>query len=119
MTIDETTKCITLPLNFCTITTTKEELIEHVFSNIAHNYKNHRWLSERAILAAKNKDVNDINFNIQNEIPGEAATYNSIDTVTNQDDVVTYPTEFLNSLDLPGMPSHVLKLKIGVPIILL
>jgi ATP-dependent DNA helicase PIF1 len=32
---------------------------------------------------------------------------------------VIYPTEFLKSLDLPGMPPYVLKLKIGVPIIML
>lgn len=119
MTIDETTKCITLPPNFCTNTSSKEELIEKVFPNIAQNYKNHQWLSERAILAAKNSDVNDINFTIQDVIPGEFGTYNSIDTVTNQDDVVNYPTEFLNSLDLPGIPPHVLKLKYGTPIILL
>ena len=117
--IHQSTHCIKLPTDFCKFTANKDELIQKVFPTIARNYKNHHWLSERAILAAKNIDVNDINFTIQNGIPGEAITYKSIDTVMNPDEVVNYPTEFLNSLDLPGMPPHILKLKIGVPIILL
>ncbi|XP_071642994.1 ATP-dependent DNA helicase PIF6-like [Temnothorax longispinosus] len=117
--IDRSTQCITLSTNFCKMTSTKEELILKVFPNIACNYKNHHWLSARVILAARNNDVNAINFTIQNGIPGEATTYKSIDTVMNQNEVVNYPTEFLNSLDLPGMPPHSLTLKIGVPIILL
>ncbi|GFX88198.1 ATP-dependent DNA helicase [Trichonephila clavipes] len=72
-----------------------------------------------ANFSAKNIDVNTIKFTIQHGIPSETTTYKSIDTVENQDEVVNYPTEFLNSLDLPGMPPHVLTLKIGVPIILL
>ncbi|XP_013794247.1 uncharacterized protein LOC106478262 [Limulus polyphemus] len=99
--------------------TSKEELVEKVFPNIQTNYKNHDWLSERAILAAKNKDVYELNNIIQSNIQSEAVTYKSVDTVVEADETVNYPTEFLNSLDLPGMPPHVLQLKIGVPIIML
>jgi PIF1 helicase. len=66
-------------------------------------------LSERVILIAKNADVNEMNFQIQNRITGELMTYKSIDSVTNQDDDVTYSTEFLNLLELPGLPPHYLK----------
>ncbi|VDM91626.1 unnamed protein product [Onchocerca ochengi] len=41
-----------------------------------------------------------------------------VDTIAEADEAVKNPTEFLNSLDLPGMPPHVLHLKIGVPIIM-
>lgn len=111
------TGLITLPNSFCTISPTIEDLIRSVFPHIVRNYQNHQWLSERAILAAKNRDVNALNIAIQNQIPGEAITYKSTDTVIDQDQVVNYPTEFLNSLEVPGMPPHELQLKVGVPII--
>lgn len=117
--IDTSTKCITFPPNFCTLITSKEDLIQCVFPNIIQNYKEHKWLSERAILAAKNIDVDELNLSIEYKLPGEFITYKSIDNVMNQDDAVNYPTEFLNSLNLPGIPPHELKLKIGVPVILL
>lgn len=110
---------INFPENFCNFTESKEELIEKVFPNIVQNYLNHGWLGERAILAAKNIDVDSLNFTIQSKIAGETMAYNSVDTITNQDDVVNYPTEFLNSLDLPGMPPHNLRLKVGSVIIML
>jgi ATP-dependent DNA helicase PIF1 len=79
----------------------------------------HDWLGERAILAAKNKDVNELNNIIQSNIQSEGVTYTSVNTVVEADEAVHYPTEFLNSPDPPGMPSHVLQLKVGVPIIML
>ncbi|GFV80807.1 ATP-dependent DNA helicase [Trichonephila clavipes] len=53
------------------------------------------------------------------KIPGESKTYLSINAVCNPDEAVNYPTEFLNSISVPGLPSHKLEIKIGVPFILL
>jgi hypothetical protein len=38
MAIDESTKCITLPTNFCNITSTRYELIQKVILNIVQHY---------------------------------------------------------------------------------
>lgn len=117
--IDNATGLITLPNDFCTISQTKEELIESVFPDIVRNYRNHNWLRERAILAPKNVHVNDINFLIQEKLPGAVTSYKSIDSVSTNEAAVNYPIEFLNSLDPSGMPPHHLSLKIGSSIILL
>lgn len=106
--VDLTSGRISLPHNFCNLVTSKEELVEKVFPNIQTNDKNHDWLSERAILAAKNKDAYGLKNIIQSNIQSEAVTYKSVDTVVEADEAVKYPAEFLNSLDLPGMPPHVL-----------
>lgn len=111
--VDITTGLISFPQDFCQFTTSKTELISKVFPDVTGNYKNHHWLSQRAILAAKNKDVDELNIIIQNEIDGQIRSYKSVDSVTSQEDVVNYPTEFLNSLELPGLPPHNLQLKVG------
>ena len=52
----------------------------------------------------RNVDVNEINFHIQQILPGGLMSFKSIDTVIDENEIVNFPTEFLNSLDLPGMP---------------
>ncbi|XP_053968806.1 uncharacterized protein LOC128870231 [Anastrepha ludens] len=94
--VDTSTGFITLPTDFCHITDSKVELIQRVFPAIAQKFNNHNWLCERAILAAKNKDAEDLNATIQNFLPGQLVSFKSVDTVMNQDDVINYPTEFLN-----------------------
>jgi hypothetical protein len=64
-------------------------------------------------------DVNGLNLKIQHLLPGYLVLYKSIDTVCDATEAVNYPTEFLNSLDLPGMSPHNLQLKVWSPVILL
>lgn len=42
-----------------------------------------------------------------------------MDIVTVDDQAFNYPIEFLNSLELSGMPPHILSLKVGPPIMML
>jgi hypothetical protein len=49
---------ITFPESFFQLTQSKAKLIQKVFPNVAQNYLFHDLLSKRAILAAKNTDVN-------------------------------------------------------------
>lgn len=116
---DKTTGLIELNSDFCNIATTENELIDKIYPNIIQNYTNVERLFQRTILATKNNIVDDINFNILKKIPGEEKIYKSIDTMVSIEESVNFPTEFRNSLQVPGMPLHCLRLKIGTPIILL
>jgi ATP-dependent DNA helicase PIF1 len=111
--------CILLPTDFCTIIDSQDALIDQIFPNVHRKNTNHEWPAERAILATKNVDVNELNLKIQHLLLGDLVSYKSIDTVCDAIEAVNYPTEFLNSLDLSGKPPHNLQLKIGSPVILL
>ena len=98
---------------------THDELIMTVFPNLEENYRDHNWLCERAILCPKNDDVRVTNNELLDRLPGTIRSYKSIDTVLEENETVNYPTEFLNSLEISGIPSHTLHLKTGTPIMLL
>ena len=70
-------------------------------------------------MAARNATVDRINFKMLEKISGQCRIYKSFDATLEQSDAVQYPTEFLNSLNPSGLPSHRLALKVGCPIMLL
>ncbi|CAF3387997.1 unnamed protein product [Rotaria sp. Silwood1] len=83
--VDPTSGLISILENFCNIVQSVDELKTSVFSNIRHHFNDHKWLCERAILAPKNDSVNTINLQIQQQLPGQATSYKSIDTVVDVD----------------------------------
>jgi PIF1-like helicase/Helitron helicase-like domain at N-terminus len=94
------------------------ELIEAVFPSLHLNGLESDFIAERAILSTTNDHVDELNECMINRFPGEEMTYYSFDT--GEDDTHNYyPSEFLNSLTPNGLPPHMLKLKVGCPIILL
>lgn len=62
-------------------------------------------------MAAKNKDVDDLNFVIHNEIISTLPLFKNIDFGTNEDEATNYPIELFKSLDVPNLPPHNLRLK--------
>ena len=77
------------------------------------------WLSERCILAPLNESTRAINTALVAQLPGECVEYRSLDSVLDESQSVNFPTEFLNSLEISGFPSHLLSLKLAAPIIIL
>ncbi|XP_065835787.1 uncharacterized protein [Oscarella lobularis] len=102
-----------------TVVQSTDELLESVFPQLAERYKDIAWLGERAILAPKNDKVTELNEAMLQLIPEDEKIYLAVDTTLEPDDAVNYPTEVLNSLNPPGLPSHTLRLKVGAPIMLL
>jgi ATP-dependent DNA helicase PIF1 len=101
----------------------KQEIVQSIYPNLLQRYRERDYLEERAILCPRNETVREINEHIMSQIQGEEVTYLSLDTVckatTNNRMENMCPTEFLNNLKFPGIPDHELKLKVGLPVMLL
>ena len=80
------------------------------------------FLRETAVLVAKNVNADRINdLLMERLIVGTAHTYTSLNTTSDQNAQADdqYPEEYLSSIKDGRLPAHVLKLKIGAPIIAL
>ena len=95
-----------------------KELIHAIFPSIEDNVYSSDYIISRAILSTKNDSVDEINNQMIEIFQGEEKVYYSFDEAED-DQRNFYPVEFLNSLNVSGLPPHKLRLKIGCPIILL
>lgn len=105
---------IWLPLN-------KEILFNRVYDDFINNYDNIDYINKRAILCPLNKETDEINDFVTNLLPGSHTSYLSIDSIVDQNENNNhfYVPEYLNNLNISGLPPHDLKLKINHPVILM
>jgi ATP-dependent DNA helicase PIF1 len=100
------------------------ELCERVFpaAEMAQVNGDSDFFASRAILTIRNVDLDQFNQALLNKIPGELHTLYAVDSAQ-LDDIADnheeFSREFLQTVDLPGMPPSILQLKVGVPIMLL
>lgn len=74
----------------------------------------------KAVLTPKNVDVEEMNERMMNRLSGEATSLLSADSIAPGDDHAShYPVEFLNTINLSGLPLHHLKVKVGSVLMLI
>ena len=98
-----------------------EDIIRDVYGEKFDTPEDVRKYSNVAILAPKNDHCQKINDKILDLIPGEAKTYTSVNRLISENDSETlqFPIEFLDSLELTGLPPNKLNLKVGAIVMLL
>jgi ATP-dependent DNA helicase PIF1 len=109
---------------------TIDSLVDEVYDDLGcftDSQSRNEHIIQRAILTPLNEDVDSINTAIMNrfdfttldDTPAQRRTYHNADSVVQGEQRGVYPTEFLNSLNMSGVPPHTLTLQEGCPVILL
>lgn len=97
-------------------------IVDHVYP-LSYNIQDPpTYFQERVILAPTNEIVEKVNDYILSLIPGDVTEYLSSDSICPSEgslDDGFYSSEFLNCIKCSGFPNHVLRLKVGIPIMLM
>ena len=102
-----------------------DSLINHLYPGLAvldPVQDNDQYFLDRTILTGQNDDVDELNQVMLQRMTGEEHVYHSADSVVTEEGVdgeFQYPVEYLNTINLSGLPLAKLTLKIGAPIMIL
>lgn len=120
---EDTSTSITVPQGMCC--NTEHDLITSVYGLMTNllQVPPPEFFRDKAILAARNKDIRSLNSTILACLPGEERIYFSADSYSiespSQQQNPDIPVEFLHTLNASGLPVAELHLKQGCPIIIL
>ena len=103
--------------------TTAADLCEAVFprAELRNPNRDPDFFASRAILAVRNDQLPPHNDMLMDELPGELKTYYADEEALTEtgEPAPEVTREFLQSLQIPGLPPSFLKLKVGAPVMLL
>jgi len=99
-------------------------IADAIYGQLLEKHGDENYFRDRAILAPTLDDVQGVNEFLIDRLPGEEKIYLSSDSICKHDDnaemlAQLYPTEVLNSIKGSGLPNHIIKLKVGAPVMLL
>ncbi|XP_026399668.1 ATP-dependent DNA helicase PIF1-like [Papaver somniferum] len=94
------------------------ELINATFPNLVENSRDRDYMVNRALITPLNEYVEKLNDRVLQIFPGKEVLFYSFDSVDDNTHGL-YKQEYLNNIAPGGLPSHILKLKIGAPIMFL
>ncbi|XP_074356398.1 uncharacterized protein LOC141696111 [Apium graveolens] len=99
-------------------------LIDIIYPDFQNNLHSQEYLRSRSILTPTNIVVDDINTQIFERVPGNVYTYLSQDSiedrgVNDNDFDSSFPVEYLNSINMPCVPKHELKVKVRAVVMLM
>ena len=101
-------------------------MIEAIYPGISHASVSHSsptYFLQRTILSGRNDTVDDIDDTVLDRLPGNVVEFCGADRMIMEEGAdlatVSYPTEYLNTLNAPGIPLSRLRLKIGCPLMIL
>lgn len=100
------------------------ELCEKVFprAELANLAREPDFFAHRAILAIRNDQLSEFNDQLLDDLPREEHTFYAADQAqtdgieSGREEVTR---EFLQTVNLPGLPPSILRLKVGAPVIML
>ena len=102
-----------LPVDMIILASNVDQCTEYIYPSFDNSV---RVFAESCILVPFNEAVRTINHKCIETFPREIKEYFSFNSVCVGTEATHYPTEFLDSLELSGLPPHKLELKKGAPI---
>ncbi|XP_026378687.1 uncharacterized protein LOC113273137 [Papaver somniferum] len=100
-----------------------ETIVQAIYPGMLDKIEDQDYLRKRCILTPKNDTVDQINDYVVSMLPGKEHVFLSSDSISPQsydfeNAELLYNQEYLNSQKLSGVPNHVLRLKLNVPVML-